>query len=117
MNPNQVLPLPGYENIFGTKKAFVGEMAGPDAYAAGGAELRASTLGWGGFDAVQVVGLSYSGTYYCYVQYLPVDAAPSDRKDAVPAVSILWYVRATGAQVADEVDLSGEIIRLFALGV
>jgi hypothetical protein len=60
-------------------------------------------------------GLSYSGTYYCRVQYLPIDAAPTAQNQSVYKVNILWYVLATNAEVAPAVDLSGEVVRFKAV--
>jgi len=117
MNPSQLVPMDGYTQSFGTKQACVAELAGPSSYPTGGQEVEAASLGWGGFDAVAVMGLSYSGTYYAHVQYLPVDAAPSGQKPPVQSVKILWYVLATGAEVANTTDIDGEILRLFCIGV
>jgi len=117
MNAEQVIPLPGYQQYWGSKLAFIGELAGQLSYTTGGQQFDASALGLGGFDSFEVVGRSYSGTYRCEVQYLAVDAAPSAPKGAVASVKIIWIVVATGAEVANAVDLSGEIIRFQAVGV
>ncbi len=109
----QLSPLPGYQQYWGTKLAFVGEVVGPKSYVTGGQTIQASQLGWGGFDFVNAGGsLSYSGTFYCRVQYLPVDAAPSVFNPGVKSIKLLWYVLATNAEVAGAVDLSAEIVRL-----
>lgn len=115
--PNQALsPILGWEQKFGTKNAFVGELFGPTLYAAGGQVVNASQIGWGGFDVFTVVGLSYSGTYYCHVQYMPVDAAPSVPTPGGNAqVKVLWFVKATGVE-AGAIDLSAEVVRFFAMG-
>lgn len=104
--------LPGYPNYAGHKVHEVYELVGPSSYSTGGQALTASQFGYGGFDAVHVAGLSLSGTYFGRAQYLPVDAAPSANLLATPNVKIVWYVVATGAEVAAAVDLSGEILRL-----
>jgi len=115
--PAQALtPLSGYENIFGTKKAFVGELNGPTLYAAGGQLVTAAQLGWGGIDFAAVGGNSLSGTYYGRVQMLPLDAAPSVPLGSAATFRVLWFVVATNAE-AGALDLSGEILRLFVLGV
>lgn len=117
MAANTITVLPGYENQFGTKKKEVFELTGPAAYAAGGQLVSASDLGWGGFDEVHVPGLSLSGTFLVRTQYLPIDAAPSVPLGAARTVKLIWIVVATGAEVAALVDLSGEVIRVSALGV
>lgn len=118
MNAQQVAPASGYAQSFGTKQAAVFELAGPSSYPTGGQTVDAATLGWGGFDYVSPgEGLSYSGTYSCKVQYLPVDAAPSAQKGAVGSVKVQWFVVSTGVEAANATDLDGEIVRLFALGV
>ncbi|MGH7184488.1 MAG: hypothetical protein ACREJN_21290 [Nitrospiraceae bacterium] len=117
ISAEQLVPLSGYENIFGTKKAFVGELVGPASYVTGGQEVTSSQLGWGGFDLVDCPCLSLSGTYEGKIQLLPVDGAPSAFSGSVQSVNVLWFVVATGAEVDGDVDLSGEIMRIFALGV
>lgn len=111
----QLNPLAGYEQLFGSKKVFIGELVGPTLYAAGGVTFNASQLGWGGLELLQG-SMSVSGTYYVRVQYLPIVAAPSTFQGAVPTVKIVWIVTATGAEAA-AIDLSGEIIRIHAIGV
>jgi len=116
MNAQQSAPMVGYEQLFGTKKASVFELAGPTLYAPGGQTVNASQFGWGGFDYVSSGMLSYSGTYFVRVQPLPVDAAPSAQKNGGNSqVKVVWYVVATGAE-AGAINLSAEIVRLLALG-
>jgi hypothetical protein len=109
-------PLPGYEQPWGSKKAFIGEVFGPTLYAAGGQTINASQLGWGGFDMAMVCGLSVSGVYYGYVQPLPIKTTPSLPQSAVSSFKLMWRVLATGAE-AGAIDLSAEVMRFFAIGV
>jgi hypothetical protein len=109
-------PLAGYEQLWGNKKAFVGEVFGPTLYAAGGQTINASQLGWGGFDFAMVCGLSASGTFYGYVQPLPVDATPSLPQQTTGSFKLMWRVLATGAE-AGAIDLSNEVMKFFAIGV
>lgn len=110
-------PLPGYDTSFGNKKAWVGDHHGPDSYVTGGETFSARQLGWGGFDFVvpgnfsQLQNLSMSGTYAVGVRFATTAVG------AVASVTLVWYVAATGLQVAQGTDLSDEAIRLFALGV
>ncbi len=117
MAAQALTPLPGYENIFGTKKAFVGELNGPVSYATGGQTVNASQLGWGGIDYASVSALSLSGTFFGRIQLLPIDAAPSVPLGSTASFKVIWVVLATGVEVAAAVDLSTEILRLFILGV
>lgn len=110
-----ITPLSGFQNYWGDKIVFISEYVGPVLYATGGVQVNASDIGMKGFDAFDVMGLSYSGTYYCHVQYLAVDAAPSDLKGQVQAVKLVWMVLSTNAE-AGAIDLSGEIVRFFAAG-
>lgn len=113
----QLSPLPGYEQLWGTKKVFIGELVGPKSYVGGGQTVNASQLGWGGFDRVGMMSLSYSGTFSFRTQILPVDAAPTAFNPNVKSVKIIWIVVATGAEVAGAVDLSAEVGRFEAIGV
>lgn len=117
MNAQQKAPVAGYAQNWGTKQVTVDEMAGPALYAAGGQTVLASDIGWGGFDLFTVPMLSYSGTYYCRVQPLTVDAAPSAQKPCLRSVKVSWYVLATGVEVADNVVLTTEIVRFFAISI
>lgn len=118
--PDQAFsPISGYENRMGSKKSFVGELYGQLSYTTGGQVVNASQFGWGGFDIFDAgSGLSYSGTYYCRVQYMPVSGAPSKLSPGGnQQVKVIWIVTATGAEVANTTNISGEVIRIFALGV
>lgn len=117
MNAQQFAPLPGYPQQWGTKNVQNGEFAGPASYPTGGQTVNASQFGWGAFDEFAVHGMTYSGTYYCRVQYLPIDAAPTAQNQSVYQLKILWYVLATNAEVANAVDLSGEVARFFAVSI
>lgn len=113
----QLKPLDGYEQLFGSKKAMVAELVGPASYLAGGQTVTAAQLGWGGFDHAVAQGFSLSGTFYGKVQLLPLDPTPSEFLGAAQSFKMVWYVTSTNAQVADAVDLSAEVMRFFAIGV
>lgn len=118
MAAQQVTIIPGYENIWGTKKSLCIELTGPSSYSTGGQVLNASQFGWGGFDAVIGVGRSYSGTFkVADVQYMPVDAAPSAVKGAVAQVKLPWYNVSDGLEVTATTDLDEQIVRVLLIGV
>lgn len=109
--------VPGFQQYFGSKLKMVCEVTGPASYLAGGQTITNTSLGWGGFDVVAVPMRSLSGTYRCEVQPLPIDATPSVPLGAFQTFKIVWIVVATGAEVADAVDLSAEVVRFDALGI
>jgi hypothetical protein len=47
---------------------------------------------------------------------MPIDTAPSHNIGAVQSVKVVWFVTATNVE-AGAVDLSGEVLRLFAIMV
>lgn len=100
--------LPGYPATgFGVKYHQVVDHKGPTSYPTGGETVNASDFANGGFDAVHLSGLSLSGTYFARLLW------PSSS----PGVSfktfkLIWYVLATGVEVANAVDLSAEYLRL-----
>jgi len=123
-------PLDGYPTSFGSSRASVFPHQGPLSYtqvtagaapalATGGDLVEAGPeAGMKYFDYLSA-GLSDSGTYR-------VEAAPTTQSGDPDTPSKLgqpgttyrlrWIVVATGAQTAGAVDLSAEVVRLFALG-
>lgn len=108
--------VPGYEQPWGTKEAIVTEHFGPASYPTGGETINASDFNRGGFDAVLISGISYSGTYSARWVWA-LDAAPSVAKGAQASGKLLWTVVATGSEVANTTDLSTEILRLLLIMV
>lgn len=118
-------PLDGYPTSFGSSRASVMGVAGPAAYtqivpgtapavATGGQTIRASQFGMKYFDYV-VAGLTDSGVYR--VECIPGDRSGNGPKGASQTYTLRWVVVATGNEVAATVvDLSAEIVRIFALG-
>lgn len=119
LNAQQVSTIQGYSQQWGTKMVFIGELVGPLSYVAGGQTVKASQLGWGGFDELDAgSGCSYTGTFYCRTQYLPKQISPSTlTPGGNPTVKVQWFVTATNAEVAPAVNLSSEIVRIRAIGV
>jgi hypothetical protein len=114
-------PFPGNPTVFGNKNVEFLEHVGPKSYPSGGEVYDAAHLGWGGLEWVSAAsgnmavtqGATYSGTYNVRVIY----ATTSAIQGALPSVKLQWFVANGGAEVTAAIDLSGEVIRLFVVGV
>lgn len=123
-------PLDGYPTSFGSSRASVFPHQGPASYtqvtagsapalATGGDLVEAGPeAGMKLFDFL-VGGLSDSGTYR--VEAVPVTASgdpalPTRLAQPASTYRLRWIVVASGAQAAGAVDLSAEVVRLFAIG-
>lgn len=115
--------LADYPDSFGAHRASAFAHTGPASYTqvttaplAGGDTVTAREAGLKYFDAVFAVGLSDSGLYR--VEGVAPIGNPSTNKSAAHAANwtLRWTVVATGVQVAGAFNLSGETVRLFALG-
>jgi len=114
--------LADYPDSFGGHRGTVFAHTGPVLYAAltrdpvaGGDTVNAVEAGIKYFDAVIPVGFSDSGLYS--VVGVAPDGNPSTNKQAAHATSwkLKWTVVSTGVE-AGAIDLSGETVRLFAVG-
>lgn len=97
-------------NLAGTRRQTGGTFTGPASYATGGDVNTIGNLTGGRMkqaDFVQVSD-SHSGTYRASVIYSTDKHASS--------VKVMVYVIATGAQVANAVDLSAEKFRVVVQG-
>lgn len=115
--------LGDYPDSFGAHRASVIGHAGPASYTqltaapvAGGDTVEAKAAGLKYLDALLPCGLSDSGTYR--VEAVVSAGHPTTNKAAAPSPTfkLRWVVVATGAEVAGAVNLSAEVVRLFALG-
>jgi len=114
-------PLPGYPSVFGNKNVEVVEHIGPKSYTTGGEVYDAVHLGWGGLDWVVVPiaalaasqGNTYSGTYHVKVVFSTTSAI----QGALGSVKLQWFTASAGSEVSSATDLSGEVLRLFAIGI
>lgn len=106
--------LPGYESIWGNKKVTVIDRTGPVAYnntgtyATSGDVLTAAELGWGGIDVV-IPSQSSDGLNEIIVSFTVVGGGSG-------SVALHWFVTASGAEVANAVNLSTKTIRLLVIG-
>lgn len=107
--------LSGYPQPVGEKYEKVFDHQGPASYnntgtfATSGETITAISLGFGGLDTLGASGLSASGLYTAMVFLVNAGNA-----NAVKSAVIHWFVQATGAEVANAVNLSGEVIRFTA---
>lgn len=111
--------LPGYPQPVGVKTEMVFDHDGPASYnntgtaLTSGETINASDLGYGGVDFAEVDSLSSDGLNYCYVMILNQSTSgPSG--NATPSFVVRWFVVATGAEVANAVNLSAKSIRVRA---
>lgn len=116
-------PLADFPDSFGAHKGSVFSHTGPASYTqvttgplAGGDTVTAVEAGMKFFDIVLATGLSDSGLYR--VEAVAPVANPTTNKQAAHAPSwrLRWVVVATGSQVAAAFNLSGQTVRLFAVG-
>ena len=111
----------------GSKKLSVFDFKGPSSYSTGGETLSAAQFGESGIDFIepmnkgiasctqgavarnQLFPLSFSGTYFVTI------TVATTAEGAIASVTVMWFVAATGAEVAAAVDLSAEEFRALAV--
>ncbi len=115
----------GYKTAWGNKWASVFPHAGPARYEQvalgspsssqieGGDTLEAVQAGFKKFDFV-VGGISDDALYR--VEAIPVGDSSDPSAAPQSTYKLMWTVVATGAEVADNVDLSGSVVRLLGIG-
>ncbi len=115
--------LADYPDSFGAHRGSVFAHTGPASYTqmtkspiAGGDSVSAVEAGLRFFDAVVPIGMSDSGDYW--VMGVAPAGNPSTGKQSAPASTwrLQWFLSASFTEVTGAVDLSGETVRLFALG-
>jgi hypothetical protein len=114
-------PLDGYPGVWGSQRASVFPVTGPDSYttyvapSTGGQDVQVS--GPAGVKTIDfaIGGVSESGLYRAEV----VQIESSDLNGVTLARTQLvlkWYTIATGAAVNNGVDLSGETVNILVIG-
>jgi hypothetical protein len=94
-------------------------VSGPTSYVntgtftTAGQVINASDFGLGGIESIQPMGLTNDSVYTVLIALTPQSANSGASKQA----TIHWFVQATGAEVANAVDLSASFIRLRIRGV
>jgi hypothetical protein len=124
-------PLEGYPTSWGSTRASVAPILGPTSYtqltvdsppnpvATGGQEIEAVSFGLKLLDFV-IGGLSDSGAYF--VRAVPKAASGVPGSDALATGAaqttyrLVWYIEATGAEVAAGTNLSLEVVRCLGIG-
>jgi hypothetical protein len=110
--------LPGYDQPVGAKIEFMKDLKGPASYnntgtfSTSGQTIYASDDNLGGFEFIAAMGLSDDGLHTVLI-LLP--GTPTDQP--VPSATVHWFVQATGAEVANAVNLSTVRIRLWIRAV
>lgn len=99
--------LNGYVDVWGKHAAGAIDHTGSSSYVTGGDTLTGARYGLRSIDYVGG-GLSNSGTYEV--------RGKSTGKGIHTTYKLVWFVVATGAEVAAGVNLSGETVRIFAFG-
>lgn len=118
-------PLDSSPDSWGAHKASFYPVQGPSSYTrlaipsppgvpvAGGQIVQAVSFGMKLFDKV-IAGMTDSGLYR--VEAIPVSASNQFQGAQQPNYRLVWYVVATGAEVANAVDLSAEYVRALGIG-
>ena len=100
-------------SILGTQQTFGGmyfnvlDVSGSASYVQGGDVIGATSFGFNNTIWTLIGGVSHSGTYFAIARAL---------NNGLTQWQLVWYVSATGAEVAAAVNLSTETVRLSALG-
>jgi hypothetical protein len=101
-------PILGVSDVFGGHYYSPLDYAGSASYVQGGDSIGATSFGFNSSIQTLIGSVSHSGTY---------------RVDPRPLTSgiqtqwqLVWIVVATGLEVAGAVNLSGETVRLSAIG-
>jgi len=97
--------LNGYPDYIGYRQAFAGYGSGPASYSQTTGDVVTLSNNRRFIDVIQGWQLSQSGTYYVR----PWLQVTGERQ----TWTLLWYVTATNAQVANGVNLSAETVQLF----
>lgn len=110
--------LPGLhaEPVSGRVKWTFVDHPGPASYVNPGGDIYPSQSAYGGPNSAGLSGVylvvptwSQSGTYYVYQKTAGAGAVRG-------TATLIWNVSATGAQVANGTNLSGETVRLLIFG-
>lgn len=117
-------PLDGYPTSWGSTRASVAPIAGPTSYApivldsppgtpTGGHVIEAVQFG---LTLIDLAFGSLTDSAIYYVRTIPVSPSDTIRGSSQPTYRLVWYIEATGAEVATGTNLSTEIVRVLAIG-
>ena len=122
-NNAQSVPYDGYPaaGARSIRYDWAGDHFGPGPtqgnYQQGGYNLNATALGLNRIEEIRFAFRSQTQNYYAVAMY-PANASNIAEGRAIPApsVTVLWYA-ANGTEVANNTNLNGEVIRMFAQGL
>lgn len=130
MAPNVNTPLLGYPTDFGNKHYEIFDHLGPASYANIGTSsgkgdiIKATDLGWGGFDRLSPSYGSYSftGNYFVKVFTNSSGTTPSITQGNQTQRVLQWFTTsaafgAVSTEVTNATNLSAEKVRFEAVGV
>ena len=127
-------PLPGYPTDIANKHLEVFDHLGPKSYknigtngatnTSGGDIIKATDLGWGGFDSFVLLfgAYTFSGTYFVKVFTGNTTTTPTITQGKQSQRVLQWFTTsaafgAISTEVTNTTDLSAEIVRIEAIGV
>ena len=106
----QVTLFDGYPQAEGSKWGAIANVTGPTSYTTGGFTLSAVSFGMSQIEYADG-GVSSAGTHTYFVKAASASNKPS------ATITVIAFVVATGAQVANGVDLSASNFRMQATGI
>jgi hypothetical protein len=101
-------PILGVSDVFGGHYYSPLDYAGSASYVQGGDSIGATSFGFNSSIQTLIGSVSHSGTYFVIPRPLNSGIQTSWQ--------LVWMVVATGAEVGAAVNLSGETVRLSAIG-
>ena len=104
--PQQIIPA---TSITPGLNVAANDVPGPTAYVTGGVFVSASVLGLNQVKFVQGMDLSSDGLNFVRIISISGQGAPRFK--------VLWFVNATGAEVANATNLSAKSVRVLGYGV
>ena len=100
-------PILGVQQTFGGMYWSPLDVSGSSSYVAGGDAIDPTSFGFNSYIHSLVGGVSQSGNYRAEARAL---------NNGFTKWQLVWFVMSTGLQVAASVNLSGETVRLAAIG-
>ena len=116
----QSIPYAGYpaSGARAVKIEWSGDHVGANNYQAGGYNLTAISLGMSRIETASFSSRSNSSNYFALAFY-SANSSANNETSAVPqnSVTVKWYTAANSVEVANNTNLSAEIVKLTAVGI
>lgn len=112
--PYDGYPAPGARAV---KVEWAGDHVGTSNYQAGGYNENASYFGMGRIELAGVSALSQSGNYFARAIYPAISSNSEARAPGFNAITMKWYTAANSVEVANNTNLSAEIVQLSVVGI